>query len=170
LTGSTAVAALDWILLAVLLLSCLIGMWRGLVYEALVLAGWVAAYFVARWGAAVAGGWLPMNATEPALRYWVGFALLFVVTAFLCAMLAWLARRCVRALGARTVDRTLGALFGLTRGVALLLVVAALVGLTPLHEEPWWTASVGAHWLERALAELRTKLPIPVPDFKGKAK
>ena len=34
-------AALDWIFVALLLASMLIGAWRGLVYEVLSLAGWV---------------------------------------------------------------------------------------------------------------------------------
>ena len=35
----------DWVLLAALLLSVLLGLWRGLVYEVLSVAGWVAAAF-----------------------------------------------------------------------------------------------------------------------------
>ena len=152
---------LDWIFLAVLAASLLLGLWRGLLYEVILLAAWVAAYFVAHWGAATVGGWLPMNEDEPRLRYWAGFALLFVVTAFLGGMLAWLTRRGIRALGARSVDRTLGGVFGLARGVALLLAVAALVELTPAHEEPWWTGSPGVRWLKLGLSQLSAKLPVP---------
>ncbi len=44
----TMLTAVDWILLAVLGLSMLLGLWRGLVQEVLSLAGWVAAFFVAQ--------------------------------------------------------------------------------------------------------------------------
>ncbi|MDR0274319.1 MAG: CvpA family protein [Burkholderiaceae bacterium] len=158
---------LDWIFLALLAVSLLLGFWRGLLYEVISLAGWVAAYFVARWGAGVVGDWLPMSEAGPNLHYWAGFALLFVATAFLGGMLAWLARRGVKALGMRPVDRTFGALFGLARGAALLLAAAALANLTPVHEEPWWSASTGVRWLEQGLLQLRAGLS--AQELKDKA-
>jgi membrane protein required for colicin V production len=42
------VAALDWIFAAVLLASMAIGAWRGLVFEVLSVAGWVASFFLAQ--------------------------------------------------------------------------------------------------------------------------
>ena len=41
-------SAVDWILLAVLALSFLLGLWRGIVQEVLSLAGWVAAVYVSQ--------------------------------------------------------------------------------------------------------------------------
>ena len=45
-------AALDWIFMALLLASMLIGAWRGLVFEVLSVLGWLAAFVVAQWFAA----------------------------------------------------------------------------------------------------------------------
>ena len=160
---------LDWIFLALLAASLLLGFWRGLLYEVISLAGWVAAYFVARWGAEIVGDWLPMKEAAAGLRYWAGFALLFIATAFAGGMLAWLTRRGVKALGMRPVDRTFGALFGLARGVALLLAATALIHLTPVREEPWWTASPGARWLEQGLIELQQRTGVHAPEGKDKA-
>ena len=50
-------APIDWTFLAVLLVSMLIGAWRGLVYELLSLAAWVVAFFAAQWGAAEMAAW-----------------------------------------------------------------------------------------------------------------
>ena len=96
-----------------------------------------------------------------AMRYGVGFVLLFIATAFLGGMVAWLARRGVKALGVRPVDRLFGAVFGLARGLALLLVAAVLVSLTPARQATWWTESTGARWLDQALLELHPWLPLP---------
>ena len=41
----------DWILLAVLLASLLLGAWRGLVYELMSMLGWIAAFVLAQWWA-----------------------------------------------------------------------------------------------------------------------
>jgi membrane protein required for colicin V production len=159
LSGLNAGTALDWILLAVLLISCLIGMWRGLVYEGLVLAGWVAAYFVARWASGSVGAWLPLGDASAALRAGVGGTLVFIVVAFACGLVAAKIRRAVRIMGLRPVDGLLGAAFGAARALAVLLAAVALANLTPLAHEPWWHASAGVRWLEMTLQQLRPYLP-----------
>ena len=157
--------ALDWLALTVVAASLLLGAWRGLLYELLALAGWVAAFFVARWAAPAVGAWLPMGESPEPLRHAVGFVLVFVATAFACGLLAALARRASRALGVRPVDRSFGALFGLLRGALLLLLVAVAVRLAALHQQPWWTESVSARWLELALLQLHPFLPESVSKW-----
>src|SRR6218665_1566771 len=66
-------AALDWIFLAALLLSMLIGPRRGLVFELLSVLGWILSFFVAQWFAADMAAWLPMGDSAAALRYAAGF-------------------------------------------------------------------------------------------------
>ena len=151
--------ALDWLALTVVAASLLLGAWRGLLYELLALSGWVAAFFLARGAAPAVGAWLPMGESPEPLRYAAGFALVFVLTAFSCGVLASLARRAAVAAGARPVDRVFGAGFGVLRGVLLLLVLAALVQMTPLREAPWWRGSLSAPWLEMALGQLLPWLP-----------
>ena len=152
-------SAIDWLALFVVVASLLLGLWRGLLYEVLALAGWVLAFLAARWAAPVVGGWLPMGESSEPLRYAAGFALVFIATAFLCGALATLARRAAKAIGMRPVDRFFGALFGVLRGVLMLLVLAALVLMTPLRDEPWWRQSLSAPWLETTLAQLHPWLP-----------
>ena len=81
-------SAIDWLALFVVVASLLLGLWRGLLYEVLALAGWVIAFLAARWAAPVVGGWLPMGESSEPLRYAAGFALVFIATAFLCGALA----------------------------------------------------------------------------------
>ncbi len=152
-------SALDWLALIVVGASLLLGLWRGLLYEVLALAGWVVAFVAARWAAPVISIWLPMGESPEALRYAFGFALVFIVTAFGCGVLASLARRAARAMGARPVDRLFGALFGVLRGGLLLLLLAALVVMTPLRDEAWWRQSISGPWLEIALQQLHPWLP-----------
>ena len=102
-------AALDWILLTVVLASLLLGAWRGLVYEVLSLLAWVAAFFVAQWFAADVAAWLPLGDSAEPVRYAAGFVGVFVATLFACGMVAWLAKKLIEAVGLRPVDRGLGA-------------------------------------------------------------
>lgn len=152
-------APLDGILLLVLLLSCLIGMMRGLVYEALVLAGWVLAFFAARWAGDAVGIWLPLGSASATLRNGLGATLVFIVVAFGWGWIAWRVRGAVRVMGLRPVDGALGAAFGAARALVILLAVVALANLTPLAQASWWHASLGVRWLEMTLRQIHPYLP-----------
>ncbi len=151
--------ALDLIFAAVLLLSMLLGAWRGLVFELLSVLGWMASFVLAQWFAADMAALLPLDAWPDAGRYAAGFAAVFVLALFACGLVTALARKLVEATGLRPADRALGALFGVVRAGVILLVVAVLAQLTPLHQSDWWHASDGAPWLSVALKELKPALP-----------
>jgi membrane protein required for colicin V production len=152
-------ATLDWILLAVLVLSLLLGMLRGLVYEAMSLLAWVAAFCLAQWYALDAAQKMPLGYVSEPLRYAAGFLVVFVASVFAGGLLAWLTKKLVEALGLRPVDRTLGGLFGLLRGAILLLAMAVVVNLTALKTSQWWQASQGAAVLTSALKGMKPVLP-----------
>src|SRR5512133_3354366 len=137
-------AMLDWVFLAVLAASFLIGLWRGLVYEVLSVMSWVAAFIVAQWLAPDAAAVLPLQRAPEAGRYAVGFVVVFLVVVFAGGLIAWLTKKLVDSVGLRPIDRTLGAAFGLVRGAVLLLVVAIVINMSPARSYGWWTASTGA--------------------------
>ena len=155
-----AIALTDWILLGVLLASMVMGLWRGLVYEVLSLAGWVAAFVVAQWLAPDVVGWLPLIKDAPnAVQYAVAFAVVFVATVFVAGMVSWLIKKLVETVGLRPVDRTLGGAFGLARGVVLLLALTVVLQLTGLSRDAWWSTAQGPVWLELVLTGLKPLLP-----------
>ena len=150
---------LDWILLAVLLASLLLGAWRGLVYEVLSLLNWVASFVLAQWWASELALRLPMgNASEP-VRYAAAFVLIFVGSLFALGLVAAMVSKLIGVIGLRPVDRILGALFGALRGMVLLLAVAVVVGMSPARSAQWWRESNGAQSLMAALKALKPVLP-----------
>lgn len=152
-------APLDWICLAVLAMSLLVGAWRGLVVEVLSLLSWVAAFVLAQWFAPEVAARLPMaGAAEPA-RYAAGFVLIFIATLFAGALLGFVLSKLLSAVGLGAINRLLGALFGLLRGVVLILAATVVVGMTPWKTAPLWQASVGARWATAALGILKPVLP-----------
>lgn len=153
------VAALDWLLLALLLMSMLIGAWRGLVYEVLAVLGWIAAFVMAQAVGGMVGQLLPLGSASESLRYAAGFASVFVATALLAGLLSWLASRAIQNIGLRPVDRILGAGFGALRGLLILLALVTLVQLSPLKDGPWWQKSQGYLLLETGLKKLKPVLP-----------
>src|SRR5512133_1739834 len=137
-------AMLDWVFLAVLAASFLLGAWRGLVYEVLSVMSWVAAFVVAQWLAPDAAALLPVQRAPEAGRYAVGFVVVFIGVVFTGALLAWLTKKLVDSVGLRPVDRMLGAAFGLVRGVVLLLALAVVISMSPARRADWWMESKGA--------------------------
>ncbi len=152
-------ATLDWVCAAVLALSFLLGAMRGLVYEVISVAGWIAAFVVAQWLAPEAAAWLPMAQASAALRHAAGFVVVFVAAVFAAGLLAWLAKKAIEAVGLRPVDRVLGAAFGLVRGAVIVLAVAVVCAMTPLKETKAWSESVGAEVATRTLRGLKPMLP-----------
>ena len=155
-----AIALTDWLLLGVLAGSMVLGFWRGLVYEVLSLAGWLAAFLAAQWFAEDALGFLPFVQGAPkSVQYAVAFVGVFVATLFASGLLSWLIKKLVETVGLRPVDRSLGALFGLARGVVVLLVVTVLLQLLGMASEPWWQEAQGPVWLDTAIKGLKPLLP-----------
>ncbi len=152
-------AALDWIILLMLLVSLALGAWRGLVYEVISVLSWVAAFILARWLADDLAQRLPMSEANATLRYVVAFALIFVLSVFAGGLLAALVKKFFSAVGLQPVDRVLGALFGLLRGLLFLLSATLVIGMTPLRTGQWWQESVGAAYARQALTALKPVLP-----------
>jgi membrane protein required for colicin V production len=153
------IAFLDWFFLAVLLLSLLIGAWRGLVYELISLASWAAAFVLAQWFALDVAQQLPMAGAGESVRYAAGFALTFIVALFAGGLIAAIVKNLITAVGLAPVDRVLGAAFGLVRGFVLLLAIGVVVSVTPLKNSAWWAESVGGSALSLTLKGLKPALP-----------
>ena len=154
-----ALGWVDWALLAVLVLSVAVGLWRGLLFEVLSLVGWLAAYVVAQFAGPVFAPWLPVGQPGGALNQATGFMAAFVVALLVWALLARLLRTLMHATPLQLADRVLGAVFGLLRGAVLLLVAATVVSLTPAVRSPAWQDSQGAVWLGALLHGLKPVLP-----------
>ncbi|GAB4216654.1 MAG: hypothetical protein Fur007_17140 [Rhodoferax sp.] len=151
--------AVDAVFLIVLLGSLLLGAWRGLVYELLSLAAWVGAFVLAWVGAPWLAPLLPLGEASAVLRQGVAFVALLVAGVLLGSLVAVGGRSLLGAVGLRAADRSLGAFFGLVRGVLLLALATVLVALTPLAASSPWQESHAVAWTRQLLHGLRPSLP-----------
>lgn len=158
MAGVGGISPLDGLLLLVLAASMLLGLWRGLVYEVLSLLSWVAAFVLAQMFAGEVALRLPFGGSD-LLKYPVAFALVFVLALFAGGLLAWLARKLVKASGLSPMDRVLGGVFGAVRAVVMCLAAAALVNMTSFKENEAWRQSKGAGVLTSVLKGLKPVLP-----------
>lgn len=153
---------LDAVLIGILLLSVIIGLVRGLVFELMSLVGWVVAYFVAHWFSGDVAQHLPVGTPGSTTNAVAAFVLTFVATLLLWAIASRVIRMIIHATPLSVVDRLLGGVFGGLRGLLVLLLLVTIVGMTPWSTSPTWRDSASVPWLQAALAGLRPLLPAPI--------
>ncbi|HUR87752.1 MAG TPA: CvpA family protein [Ramlibacter sp.] len=151
--------ALDWVFIAILAASLLLGAWRGLVYEVLSVVSWIAAFLLAQMSAPNVAAVLPMGQAPEMAKHAAAFVLVFIVVVIAGGLLAWLTKKVVEAVGLRPVDRVLGAAFGALRGALLLMAIAIVVNMSPFKRGEWWLESKGAEVSTAAVKQLKPVLP-----------
>jgi|SRR6218665_3002272 len=154
-----AVSWVDLLLLGLLLVSVLLGLWRGLVFEVLSLAGWVVAYFGAPYVAPTLAQWLPQERMGPSLLHVASLVLGFLLILLVWGLGAKLLRALIHATPLSILDRLAGAGFGVLRGVLVCLLLVVVVSMTPAVASPTWQASQLAPWLQVLLQGLKPVLP-----------
>lgn len=150
---------IDWAFLAVVGVSIVVGVLRGLLFEVMSVLGWVVAYVAAHAFGPWASAWLPVGSPGSWLDAAAGFVAVFLAVLVVWSLLAWVIRRLIQASPLSPLDRLFGALFGLLRGLLVALVVATGVNLTPLAQSASWQASHGAAGMDVLLSELKPWLP-----------
>lgn len=126
----------DFAILTILLVSLLLGLWRGLVYEVLSLAGWPIAFMLSKLFANSIMPLLPLQ--QEAMRIAVAYIVVFVVALIVWGVLVWLLARLVKAVGLGWLDSVMGGLFGVLRGGLVILALVWLAGLTHIPDQPFW--------------------------------
>ena len=149
----------DYSVLAILVLSILLSMVRGVVREILSLAGWVVAFMVANSFAAGFAPLLPSGITGESLRLLLAFAALFLSSLLAMGLITMLISALVKTVGLGFADRFMGSLFGFARGLLVVLLMVLAAGLTALPQEPFWKKAVLSKPLEMAAMMVIPWLP-----------
>ncbi len=149
----------DYAVLAIVGLSILLSVIRGLVREVLALLAWVVAFVIANLFGGKLATVLPAAIPTLELRLLVGFAGIFFVVLLLMGLLAVILSKLVKSAGLSVEDRILGSMFGLMRGALIVMVLVLLAGLTSLPKEPVWRDAALSPPLETMAMMLKTWLP-----------
>jgi membrane protein required for colicin V production len=150
---------IDWLLLGLTGSSLLLGLWRGLVFELLSLAGWLVAYLLSPLLSPLLESWLPQAKLGPSLSHVLGLVIAFVAVLLIWGLGAKLLRALLHASPLSIVDRLLGAGFGFLRGLLICLALVLVVGMTPAIESQAWQASQLVPLMQVVLQTLRPLLP-----------
>jgi membrane protein required for colicin V production len=154
-------APLDIAVIAAIALSALQGFLRGIVRSLVGLAAWVAGLVLALGSAPTLAALLPAVPDAPLVPLAIAFGAVFLLTMGAGALVAWPLRSVIHKAGLGFLDRGLGGLFGIGRGVVLVLACVLVAGMTALPKRDWWQNSILAAPFEAAALALRSWLPPP---------
>ncbi len=149
----------DIVVIFVIFLSALFSLIRGFVKEAISLATWIIAIWLAATFAPKLAAALPNSLESEAVRQAVGFGVLFVLTLMVGALVNMLVAQVVKKTGLSSADRIFGVAFGILRGGLIIIVFVVIGGMTPLPEADWWQSSVLLQWFESAAIVIQDYIP-----------
>jgi len=159
-----AFAWIDVVILALIALSAILSLFRGFVREAVALATWLVALWVAMAFyedlATILSQWI----TVPSAQKITAFAILFICVLLLGAIINFLAGKLVDKTGLTGTDKLLGVAFGVARGGVIVAILVLLAGLTPLPQDPWWQESQFIGYFQELAIWLRSYLPTEIAD------
>lgn len=149
----------DYLVLFVLAASLIISLIRGLVKEMLSLAGWIVAFVVANaYGAALAA-LLPEMIPGEVIRLILAFIVLFIGVRLLMGLLSMAVGALIEAGGLTVADRLLGAIFGLGRGLVIVLAAVILCGMTSIPQQEFWKRALLSPLAEDGARTVKPFLP-----------
>jgi len=123
------------------------------------LVSWVVGLVGAVAFAPTVGAWIPEIPRYPAVRYLVAFAAILIAALVIGAIIAAPLARVIRAAGLGFVDRFLGSIFGVLRGLLVILGFVLVAGLTTLPRADWWQNSALAPPFVTGALALKPWLP-----------
>ena len=149
----------DYLVLFVLICSIVISTLRGLVKEILSLLSWIVAFVVANAYGEELAKLLPDAIPGGTTRLIVGFLALFIGVRLLMMLLSMALDAVIKASGLTVADRGLGGLFGLGRGLVIVLAVVLVCGMTAIPQQAFWKEALFSPLAETAAKTVTPYLP-----------
>jgi membrane protein required for colicin V production len=153
------VTIFDYLVIFVLIASVVISTMRGLVKEMLSLASWIVAFVVANAYGAELAHMLPAMVPGEVLRLILAFIVLFIGVRILMGLLGLAVDALVKAGGLSLADRGLGGLFGLGRGLVIVLAAVILCGMTTIPQQDFWKNALLSPLAETGARTIKPFLP-----------
>jgi len=149
----------DYAVLVIIGLSIILSVMRGLVAEVLSIAGWVAAFFVAKTYTSEMLPMMPLDIPTESLRVLAAFLVLFLATLLVATLLAIALSAILKKIGLGWLNRLLGALFGIVRGLLIVCIIVFLAGLTDIPKDARWRNAMFSAPIEAMVINMLPWLP-----------
>jgi len=153
------VTGFDFVVVAIIAVSGLLGLVRGLLKEILSLLAYVLAFVAAIWWGPMVYGWLAPWIETTVLRMGAAYAAVFIAALLAVGLVNMTLAALIRATGLSPADHGLGGIFGLARGLLIILALVVAAGYTPLPQEAWWRDAMFSHTATEAVKHTKVWLP-----------
>ena len=137
-----AMNATDYLVIAAIIISAIVGAARGFLREAIAVGAWLLALFLAWHFSDLIAPHLGGLMSDSEVRPWAARIIIVVLVLLLGAGIGATVGHFVRLSIFSGMDRLLGFFFGLLRGFVLLGVFVILGQLLRLQGEHWWRGSL----------------------------
>lgn len=133
----------DWVIVAILTISCLIGLVRGFFKEVFSLVIWIAAVIIANLFSDRIALLLAHIITTPSLRAITAFLAIFVAVLLIGMLINYGINALVNATGLSISNRLLGMCFGFVRGFFIVMILLIyLPSFMPVKKDSWFQQSL----------------------------
>lgn len=156
---------IDYLIVAVLLISMIVGFFRGFFPELISIVTWIVAIFAAMNFSGLVEPYLQGKLGSVVVELWAARLIMFVTTLILGGLLGQLVSLAIDKSGLSGTDRMLGLTFGIVRGAVILGALVVLGQLMGFPKESWWPQSKLIPMVERVGDTLRIMAPDSVNDF-----
>lgn len=157
-------AWIDVVIIALIVLSAVLSLFRGFVKEALALASWLVALWVSMIFYEQLAVELSQWIDEPSIQKIAAFSMLFISVLLLGALVNYVVSKLVTKTGLAGTDRMLGVVFGLARGGIIVTLMVLFAGLTPVPQDPWWQESQLIDYFQDLALWMREFLPEDISE------
>lgn len=157
--------ALDIIVLLIIGVTAVRGLMRGMVDTLFSLAAWFLAFMAGKWGALMVAPMLPASLDSANTRYFVAFALVFLVVLVGVLLLGHMIASMLRAAGLGGADKALGGVVGLLKGGMIVMGFTLAAGLTSLPRTQLWQSAALSNSLEVAALRVLPLLPAKIAKY-----
>ena len=153
--------AFDLLLLAIFLISTVVGVMRGFVKEALSIISWIVAFWLGYTYCVEIGEWIAQYVSlgEGKIRNSAGFGVIFVVTLFAFALITYVITKLIVRGPIKGLDRVLGIATGVVRAVAISAVLLVLMQALGMNSSAFWKESKLVPHLMPAVEYAQSVLP-----------
>ncbi len=131
----------DYVIIAAILISALVGAARGLLREGIALAAWIVALILAWHFSDLIEPHLGGVLSEAAVKSWVARLIILMAALLVGALIGAVASQFVRLSIFSGMDRLGGFAFGALRGLLLFGLFVMLGQLLRLDKDHWWRES-----------------------------
>ncbi len=154
-----SLALIDIVLIVFVVISILIGIYRGLVKEILSLGAWALAALAAYRFGVQASAYVKPYIAEPNLALIVAYVAVFLIALIALSIISFMISKLFSASGMSGIDRSLGSVFGALRAAVIIGILILVAHFLTLDSQPWWQESQLIAYFEPVADWIKSYLP-----------